>query len=608
MAVFKPSLDQLGQFLEPLNDGEHRIARELARQLDDGWTIYVQPRLSMDVPDFVAVHDHYGVCAIEVKDWAYDRYRIGVNGMVQRRTSTGWIPTEQHPRYQAYRYRSTIFEQFFALPEDGKAITPAVRSIVLLLNHTTAHARRTLVTTDAAKTMATVDVYGDDALSKLASIVVGACPSRPNPASIARLRRYLAQSEVMLELQQPLRLSDGAKNIETNPNNARVRRVRGPAGCGKSFGLAARAARLAADRKSVLVLTYNVTLAHYLQSLVASHAKTYAAQPRLVTCVHFHGFCARVAEDAVSNGLTLDVPTGVAWFNRGVARADCALAQGFGPKFDAILIDEGQDFTLEWWNMLRNHVLAPDGEMLLVADPTQDLYSQKAWTDEDKMLGAGFSGPWTDLNGSYRMPWDMVRVADEFCRTMIRGEVIAPTVPTDQGSINGRSTRTHRDWINVDDPGTLGRAVGAATVRLLAEHPDLEPADVVFLCETHEQGLDAVEVIEAAGHPMSHIFASSNDEQRRRKARFWTDAPGIKGCTVASFKGWESRVVVMGIGDGIQSRRHAYVAMTRLKGDPSGRSSHVVVANADAGLRAFGQFFEAPAEGWPAPLAEARVG
>ena len=33
-------------------------------------------------------------------------------------------------------------------------------------------------------------------------------------------------------------------------------------------------------------------------------------------------------------------------------------------KYDAILVDEGQDFHLEWWNVLKSTV-KNEGEMLL---------------------------------------------------------------------------------------------------------------------------------------------------------------------------------------------------------------------------------------------------
>src|SRR5690554_4027964 len=114
MAVLRPGLDELDRLAEPLNDGELRVARKLA-ELDDSWTVYVQPRIGMERPDFVAVHDRHGVCAIEVKDWAYGKYRQASNGSIEFANGGGvWRRCSESPRYQAYRYRSTIFEQYFA--------------------------------------------------------------------------------------------------------------------------------------------------------------------------------------------------------------------------------------------------------------------------------------------------------------------------------------------------------------------------------------------------------------------------------------------------------------------------------------------------------------
>jgi len=84
---------------------------------------------------------------------------------------------------------------------------------------------------------------------------------------------------------------------------------------------------------------------------------------------------------------------------------------------NAILVDEGQDFHLTWWNLLRR-VCREGGEMLLAADATQDLYRRSChWTDES-MRGAGFEGPWFQLDGCYRFPRELVpylsRFAEEF--------------------------------------------------------------------------------------------------------------------------------------------------------------------------------------------------
>jgi len=107
VAVLIPSLDDLSQLVTPLNPGELCVARALS-MLDDDWTVYVQPRLGQDIPDLVAVHDRYGVCAIEVKNWARSGYRPTVSGAIEYQCGgTGWSQSKEMPRYQAYRLRRT---------------------------------------------------------------------------------------------------------------------------------------------------------------------------------------------------------------------------------------------------------------------------------------------------------------------------------------------------------------------------------------------------------------------------------------------------------------------------------------------------------------------
>ena len=410
----------------------------------------------------------------------------------------------------------------------------------------------------------------------------------------------------MSELTERQLLSDGARNIEANRSNARIRRVRGSAGCGKSFGLAARAARLASEGKSVLVLSYNATLAHYLRALVQLHCASYAANPTRVTCTHFHALCARIADDAKVQGLRLTVPPDTKSYDQNVARAQSALDQGFELRFDAILVDEGQDFTQGWWNMLRHHVLESGGEMLLVSDPTQDVYAVKSWTDEDSMTGAGFNGPWTDLQGSYRLPTHIFPIAAEspnatFVATASarRFRHIGPRSPVDRHgrNVGGSRPTAQPDWeLRLETPprNSCGRTPTCAPPTSCSSASHTTKASRPFALERN-------------AYDVHHIFATSNDEQRRRKARFWPEAPGVKGCTIHSFKGWESRAVVMGIGTNSKSRRLAYVAMTRLKADGHGRAAFVTVVNADPGLNVFGELFVRPLESWPPPSASGRV-
>lgn len=590
MARFRPPLEELSQLVEPLNHGEEAVARALAA-LDDDWTVYIQPRLGQDVPDFVAVHGRHGVCIIEVKDWKPSIYRQRDDGRIECRRGSGeWTGIDEQPRYQAFRYRTTIFDLFFAELDQGTRPTEQVRAAVVFPQMSGDQARKLVDRPSVTDDEHGIAVWGgDDLRQQIESIVRGGGCPRPDPRSLTKLRRQLAESSVALELREPVRLSGDARNIESNPNNARRRRVKGPAGSGKSFGLTARAARLAADGKEVLVLSFNTTLSNYLGTLTKARCREYGANPTLVTCTSFHSFCKRLVDDAERCGLTTTQHEGRPWFDDIVERAREACEGDFAPKrFDAVLIDEGQDFTLDWWNLLRHHIVTDDGEMLLVADPTQDIFDKQAWTDEEQMLGAGFSGRWTTLTSSYRMPNDLVEIANEFARRYVPGERLSGNASE---SIEGRTdtnrSRSVRRWTNIDHPADLGIEVGRVVVRLLAEHPEINPNDVAFLLELHEDGLHAVNEIEGAGHQVHHMFSASKDRRRTRKQRFWPDADGVKGCTVHSFKGWETPTLVMGIARQQDSRRLAYVSMTRAKGDWTGAPSFISVVNTDLHIAPF---------------------
>ena len=100
------------------------------------------------------------------------------------------------------------------------------------------------------------------------------------------------------DARRPLTLSAAAANIANNPSKARIRRVRGAAGCGKSLGLAARAARLAHEGKEVLVVTFNSTLTHYLRDLAADHCHDLGAPLNRITFAHLLALCEQAIDDS----------------------------------------------------------------------------------------------------------------------------------------------------------------------------------------------------------------------------------------------------------------------------------------------------------------------
>jgi superfamily I DNA/RNA helicase len=419
---------------------------------------------------------------------------------------------------------------------------------------------------------------------------------RPQKASLVRLRRHLGESEFTTDQRRALRLSEGARNLATNPDSARIRRARGPAGCGKSLGLAGRAVQLASEDKRVLAVTFNITLAHYLHDLCSRRGREVGLGPRIrnITFSHFHAFCQDIHDQHADQRL----PFAEDHLDRIVRAVDELYSSDtLAPRYDAVLVDEGQDFELSWWNLLRLRVLKEGGEMLLVADRSQDIYGRASWTSQESMRGAGFSGPWTNLKGTYRMPPDLVPVVAAFANQYLPAEDLdLPTTATDHPLLSEASAETSRTWINTTATDLIQDAADAIE-ELLHGHPTLHPDDVVVLAD-YGSGKQLMDELQRRGHDTNHIFTTPGGDRARerqwRKRRFWGGTPGIKGCTVHSFKGWEARAVVAVLPIWDEGNRWAYIAMTRVKGDPGNRPAFVTIVNPRPELSSFKPTFERP--------------
>ncbi len=593
MAIIRPTIEHLDELQEPLGEAA-RVVFDAFTALGDDWTIHVRPKVGQDVPDLVLVHDLRGVLTVDVVDWSPRDHRRSDDGRIESLGADGrWTPSSEQPLAVARRHRNTVYEQFFAFPGDASEPGASVRSVVVL-PYCSAVEAGALLAADLSDAIGVVLVWSrDDLQHRLPFLVDGPGISVAPAASVARVRRGLVVDGKVHETVSPVQLSDDARRVAANPNGARIRGVTGTAGSGKSFALTARAARLAAEDKRVLVLCFNLTLADHLRRLVVDRCAELGANPARVTCTSFHTFCSRVVDDAAQAGVVADEPARGTWPVKIVAKTQAVFEAGFERRFDAVLVDEGQDFTVDWWNLLRERVVRPDGEMLLVADSTVDLYGQSAWDDPDTLVAAGFVEPWIRMMRSYRMAPELIRSTNEFARSYVAADAVVPEIAEDQAAVVGHVSNTARSWRNVERVADLGIAVGREVVRLLRTQQDLAPRDVVFLCEYHHDGLAAAREIEAAGYPVHHVYSRDPDERRRNKGRFWPEADAVKGCTVHSYKGWDSPVVVVGIGMEERSRRLGYASMTRVSSTvPGCDTSHLVVVNADPRMADFQPMFE----------------
>jgi hypothetical protein len=260
------------------------------------------------------------------------------------------------------------------------------------------------------------------------------------------------------------------------------------------------------------------------------------------------------------------------------ALARRALETGEVEEYDTILVDEGQDYEPEWWNIIRK-ALKPDGEMLLVADATQDIYGTgKAWTEE-AMRNMGFSGGrWAQLKTSYRLP----PLAQDYARDF--AQRFLPASQIDLPDVEQRSLemeKCHLRWVQC--PDTEGARISLRELLLFMRETGkngLANADITFLTDNLEVGRDVTSEMEERGVAVVSTFEQSSQERRREKMAFYMGDARIKATTLQSFKGWEARLLVVYISKFKSDENKAliYAALTRLKRSPEGSWLTVVCA------------------------------
>jgi superfamily I DNA/RNA helicase len=260
-------------------------------------------------------------------------------------------------------------------------------------------------------------------------------------------------------------------------------------------------------------------------------------------------------------------------------------------EYDAILVDEGQDFIPEWWNCLRRD-LKPEGEMLLAADATQDIYERSELWTEQSMKGCMLSPSWVRLEGSYRSPAILRPILRDFAETFLPVQHRDP--PEEQtdflAATEGACTLS---WMQVS-MGPLEERLADEVVKMmqLREPEVVAEADICIVTSNRNQGGEVVKILRDRGFKVVETFGNvEKDEiqrgrvERMKKLAFYPNSGSIKVTTIHSFKGLESRALIIGISDSDPGL--VYAAISRLKRSEMG--SHLRVVCEDGRYLEFGR-------------------
>ncbi|MGY4828624.1 hypothetical protein ACVNIS_08610 [Sphaerotilaceae bacterium SBD11-9] len=586
--------------------------------LPAGWEIYIQPHLNGLRPDFVLLHPRCGIAVYEVKDWNlhgldyfvdHDR---GAPRLMGHKDGKVFSLGRHDPVAAIDRYKREIHGLYVPSLSSAGGFGSIVAGVIFA-SATTQDAEDLLYPLRLARghtkfpklyPIIGAELVGRDDAEALRTLLSSArkIDERMSNRVATDLRHWLVEPAFSRDQRVPLAqlLTPKQRSLCINKERVRFRRVKGPAGSGKSLVLAGRAAELAMQGRRVLVVTYNITLINYLLDLAVQYAQSGVVR-RQITALNFHSWCRRVAEvagkedeyDALwSDGGDEDVEE----ILRTILPSKAALwaaALEADDRWDAVLVDEGQDFLPAWWDAIRA-ALPTDGsgEAMLVADRQQNVYGVKPWTDLE-MNGAGFRGPWGVLESSHRMSPSLCRRAAEFVDRFQPDVDEHRPIPA-QGELE---FRTELRWLQMEPTEPVAAACVDAMLEILSTSDDdpVAVAELVCIVDREDIGFEIVRLLQAKHISVLHTFGQGqtkgekDNDGRRRKLAFFKGDARVKVTTIQSFKGWENRALVVQISEASDPTglALAYAAITRLKQDDRGCFLTVVCSAPQ--LRDFGQ-------------------
>lgn len=566
MAILIPERAIIEQQRVSPTSGEITLINFLESILNDEYEIYYQPYLNGKNPDIILMRKGGGVLIIEVKDWNLAHYYIDNSGNWRLRENDAYITSPFHQveiyknKLQNMNYRF-LYENFF-----NQNIYGVIRTAVYF--H--CESRENVLSFVNNNIGKYVKIIGRDSLNfqffnnLLSSTYISKNSKYFNDELYKSIKRYLKPTFHQLEISQEVTYTQEQEVLSKSENGKR-QKIKGSAGSGKTLVLAKRAVNAhVRTQEQVLVLTFNISLANYIHDQISKVRASFAWKNFYIT--NYHSFFREFAE---RHGLEINSYHD---FNN---RNFFSSIKNDIKKYDAIFIDEIQDYKQEWLDLIVSYFSKPDTEIVVFGDEKQNIYDREL--DENKEIKVtGIVGQWNrSLKKSFRFKHNIGHLAIEFQKEFLGDKykldemLIAQQEFDFEPSIIEYQELSHLDEINdlifkfiethtihSNDVAILGDNIGM-----------LRELDFKIRSKYQEDTITTFEMKEECEElEKNGLLTEDNINQIRRakKVGFWLNAGMIKLSTVHSFKGWEIHTLFLLI-DEQSTFELVYTGITRAR-------------------------------------------
>lgn len=419
--------------------GERTLHHTLRHCLPDDYIVYYEPKIRGFCPDFVIIGPDIGIIILEVKDYTRSKLLSANPDEWVLHTDVGQTKVKS-PLKQARDY---MFKLMDILQKDKDLLNLEGKHLNRLkfpCAHGAVFTRLTqkqfieedlysVIPPNLCFTKDEIDMDDENFseenfMEKLLSMfTVPFQLKQPlSDEEINRIRYHLFpevrigaekgeytpyQDDILLSLHD-IKVMDLHQEKLAKQLGDKNRLIRGVAGSGKTLILASRAKILAKQHPDwkILILCYNISLARNIESMVEQMMNEPDDLFDLLEEGKEHNIIVRNFHQFLYQDLKIkekDIP----YYLDKIEKGEAIL-----PTYDAILIDEGQDFDSNWY-MLVSKLLNPETKsLLLVEDRAQNIYQRKRSYVQD--TGLDFRGRSKVLNINYRNTAEIVQYAWDF--------------------------------------------------------------------------------------------------------------------------------------------------------------------------------------------------
>ncbi|MFA9389338.1 MAG: UvrD-helicase domain-containing protein [Prolixibacteraceae bacterium] len=566
MAKLFPDINTIKRLHQKPTEGELALLDFLVKYLPSDFEIYFQPFINGDMPDIVLLKRNGGAVIIEVKDWTLDNYYIDEN--------TDWCLKKndcrlKSPLSQVRSYKDNLFNMHIdkLLPKSLKnKYYKAIVNTVVYFHCEYEHRVNSFLLDDFEDNkykgyqtfVKYIQCWGKDSLTqkKLNDFMSLSRLDKPSRLFDDDLynsfKRYLQPPFHMLEEGKSITYTKEQQELIRSEQRPR-RKIKGLAGSGKTFVLAKRAVNAYLRTEStVLILTYNLSLKNYIHDRISDVREEFPWKNFYIT--NYHQFIKAEANNYGLEIKSLSPFSDISFFQT---------VKDEIRKYKVILIDEIQDYTNEWLEIITKYFLETDGEYVVFGDEKQNIYNRPL--DENREPKTiGIPGKWNrSLNESKRFADEIGRLALEYQNELLSKKysieelqiISNPTFAFEQKILNYHNfgiETTAKDifdrYLNVIKTNNIH----PSNICLLSAKVDhLREIDFLIRHELKENTITTFETKEfwdklkeeSSGESQFH---KKIDEIRRyKKNHFWMKTGTTKLSSIHSYKGWESHTIFL---------------------------------------------------------------